>query len=178
MTTIENEVKESIRGILANLEKVTKWVTCPSCLEEWTRLRACSFFSDLDGTLKKVTDSACVECSEVFKNPMYWINKYPLIPPMGNWPMVPDVEKKWAKPYKHEDVIIWSNLSLFIIYPPVSKVWRLDTRGSGTGISMKENDSIITRHETFPETWSYIKKRINDSVGENEKKERLKFSKL
>lgn len=178
MTTTEKEVKQSIQNILRNIEKNLKWVSCPSCKEEWTKLRLCNFFHEIDGKNRHVSDSSCVECAETFKNVEYWMRKYPIVAPLSNWPPTPTIEKKWSLPIRYGNQIILSNLSLYIVYSPVSKLWRLDTRGSGSGITMKENDDIVTRHETFPEAWSYIKKRINDSFSDKETRIKAVYSKI
>lgn len=63
-----------------NLKKV-RWVECPSCSVEWTKLHPCAYIAD-DG--KKVTSHLCVICAEtlvawdwlIFNHPMERAHTY------------------------------------------------------------------------------------------------------
>lgn len=61
--SLKSQVSRIFEKMADSYEKM-KWVTCPVCREEWTKLTQVPFFrKDSDGNMKKFTAYSCPPCS-------------------------------------------------------------------------------------------------------------------
>ena len=77
-----NEIQDPLRSSIGSwvqkmlqFEKSHKWAVCPSCKEQWTKLKPCSF--KWDG--KWTRDALCVQCGETVKAIHHVADRFPIM---------------------------------------------------------------------------------------------------
>lgn len=158
--------------------KKTKWVTCPACLNEWSKLRPCFFLDDLGS---KATNFICVTCAETLVSFKWVTDQYPAFDC--------SIEVKWAGPKKitvklgseeshplsvgdpipvrYQEIEIPKNAYAVIECNGLNFI--ATSEGTGKPLQFKESkDSNITFADNVFSLWSKIKHRINDPI-EHEK---------
>ncbi len=80
-TEVKATLQKIVKGIDRIFEKTEKeklWKDCPSCGEQWVKLRGCR--------VEKSWSYVCVECAESLKGWEWIMKTYPIEKPFENWP--------------------------------------------------------------------------------------------
>jgi hypothetical protein len=81
MTTLvkAGDVLKDVLKKFEYFDSQVNWLLCPSCGEEWTRLRPCGFFVEDDYGKKNLTRaSVCIDCAEGVRAFNHLNSLYPL----------------------------------------------------------------------------------------------------
>lgn len=141
-------VKDALRKLIQRME-TTEWVQCPSCLEEWNKLRPCRY---LDAEMKPVWLSICVDCAESIQGIEF---AAALLPSPGV-----EIEKKWIGPSHYKAGKLLGNLTAKVSYGAI--VFAVIRLGGGH-ISFREASSEKERRaDNILAAWSMMRHEIEN----------------
>lgn len=136
---------------LAVLEEKTRWVRCPFCDDEVTKLKPCTYWDP-----KQVTSHVCFECGESVKGLTYMAGQFPILgvdvirelrPAYRNLPAgYQETERAWQAQVVYGE---WS----FLVWPEASRLFVLE--------GMKPPDTKKSYDNTF-QVWFAIKKQFEE----------------
>lgn len=182
--------------IVQDLPRAEPWAVCPSCDEEWSKLRECFWFEEQ----KRQTSSICVQCAESLKGFKWITETWPLIAPFDNWhdgwfeaysffPEEPrhyeyanSYDLKTKKPFK-EKVIMWKMMFGIVKawygnkqpdqQPMLSFILRGDMVNTKILAINQKNKEEQVVYDNAIEAWFGMKNRILKSVGDFEKSQTI-----
>lgn len=153
-----------------------EWVKCPSCKEDWSKLRTSIFYAESDSGLKKVMDNSCVECAETLKNYKWWTSRFPFVSQFSNWGDVEITDTQVKPRYLNaldERIPVYANASISVSVRGSNSTFTITCLGSGVGMEVVERlngGTERTLHDCFPSAWSWVKKKFLESNSKNEEK--------
>lgn len=149
--------------VLNLLETSIKWVKCPFCDDEVSRLRPCRYWREG----REVCDLVCLECAESAKGFLYLAGKFPLEGVDVSLELMP-IYKKMDPKYTSEKSFkakIFYGEWIFWAYPRTSRMVILEDR--------KTPDLEKTYENTF-QAWFAIKNIFENGKVEEEEKPKKK----
>lgn len=168
-------LSESLERVVAGFEN-RKWVKCPICQEERTKLRPCFFKNRGKGGWTNV----CVECAESLKSIKQIVNRYPVEKPFENWP------DEWlsivlSDPVIHKGVSFPRTIQVTIkVYPgDISEEsivfhWRLHSESMRIVIFDKKENMRVETLENIFQAWMWCREKIEDWFGKLKSSQSMK----
>lgn len=150
-------VRSSIKSWLAKTEKnlSAKWVVCPICKEEWTKLRPCRFLWEKRWN----TVYFCVQCAETTKSIPEIAGQYPILEVTIKTGFIGPRQATSEIGGKKEVETLWRNQ--YALFTFVNLTIGLTATDSGK-MFLKVGEENVRPVDNVMDGWSVIKRTIDE----------------